>query len=65
MAVGYHVRLHDALAAVQPDSADAASRWTGYVRSWTWTSPLEPRARGRGLGLVLAAVAAFTIALSN
>jgi uncharacterized membrane protein len=35
LTFAYHVPRNDALATVDPNSADAAGHWDRYVRSWT------------------------------
>src|SRR5262249_52546493 len=38
LTFAYHVPRNDALAAVDPSDATAASHWTRYARAWTgWT----------------------------
>jgi len=35
LTIVYHIPRNDALAAVDPDSADGASYWSYYVSAWT------------------------------
>src|SRR2546426_9803967 len=35
VTIVFNVPRNDALAAVDPASADGASRWAGYIASWT------------------------------
>jgi uncharacterized membrane protein len=35
LTVAYHVPRNDALAALDPASADAAQHWATYLREWT------------------------------
>ena len=51
-----NVPRNDALAAVDPVSADGASLWAGYVSSWTAWNHVRTAA-------ALAAAASFTVAL--
>jgi uncharacterized membrane protein len=53
----YHVPRNDALDTLDPDGADAAGHWRGYVASWTNGNHLRAIAS-------LAAGAAFTVALT-
>lgn len=57
LTMGYHVPLNNALAAVDPDTADAAAHWTSYARRWTAGNHVRVLAG-------LAAAAAFTLALT-
>ncbi len=56
LTMGYHVPLNNALATVDPGSADAAARWNDYTVGWTRLNHLRAAAG-------LAAAAAFTAAL--
>jgi uncharacterized membrane protein len=53
----YHVPRNDALAAVDPRSADAASHWARYLAEWTRWNHVRTAAP-------LAAAAAFSVALT-
>jgi uncharacterized membrane protein len=35
VTVVFNVPRNEALAAVDPTSADSAKRWSGYIASWT------------------------------
>jgi uncharacterized membrane protein len=35
VTIAYHIPRNDALAAVDPDGAEAISRWSAYARAWT------------------------------
>ena len=35
LTIAYHIPRNDALAAVDPDSADGANYWSYYVSAWT------------------------------
>jgi uncharacterized membrane protein len=35
LTIAYHVPRNDALATLDPNSADAAARWATYYREWT------------------------------
>jgi len=52
----FNVPLNDALAAVDPTTADASHVWTNYVKSWTAWNHVRTVA-------ALAAAASFTVAL--
>ncbi len=52
----YHVPRNDALAAVEPERADAAGRWARYVAEWTRWNHVRA-------GAALAAAASLTVAL--
>jgi uncharacterized membrane protein len=52
----FNVPLNNALAVVDPASADAASLWSRYVSSWTAWNHVRTVA-------ALAAAASFTLAL--
>jgi uncharacterized membrane protein len=53
----YHVPRNDALESVDPNSADAADHWRGYLASWTaWNHVRAAASLGAG--------AAFTVALT-
>jgi uncharacterized membrane protein len=53
---GYHVPLNNALARLDPDSANAAAQWHDYVRDWTRWNHVRTLSS-------LGAAAAFTLAL--
>jgi uncharacterized membrane protein len=53
-----NVPRNDALAAVDPASADGASRWAGYIASWTAWNHVRTAA-------ALAAAVSHTIALGR
>jgi uncharacterized membrane protein len=56
VTIAFNLPLNEALAAIDPASADGANPWTGYVTSWTaWN---HVRTAG-----ALAATASLTIAL--
>ncbi len=57
LTIVYHVPLNDALATVDPTSADAAGRWAGYLGGWTRWNHVRTAA-------ALAAAAAFTVVLA-
>jgi uncharacterized membrane protein len=57
LTIVYHVPLNDALATVDPHSADAAGRWAGYLEGWTRWNHVRAAA-------ALAAAAAFTVRLA-
>ena len=52
----YHVPRNDAMAALDPEDATAASHWTRYARTWTAWNHVRTVAP-------LASAALFTIAL--
>jgi uncharacterized membrane protein len=52
-----NVPLNDALAIVDPDAADAASRWSSYLSDWIMWNHVRAVA-------TLAAAGLFTVALS-
>jgi uncharacterized membrane protein len=56
LTIAYHVPRNDALATVDPDSADAANHWTRYVKEWTTANHVRTVAP-------LAAATLLTIAL--
>ncbi len=56
LTIAYHVRRNDALARVEPHSADAESHWTRYLSGWTAWNHVRAAA-------ALAAAATLTIAL--
>ncbi len=56
LTIAYHVPRNEALAAVEPHSADAESHWTRYLSGWTAWNHLRTVAS-------LAAAATLTIAL--
>lgn len=57
LTMGYHVPRNNALAAVEPGSAEAAGLWKRYLKEWTAWNHVRAAAG-------LAAAAALTIALS-
>ena len=56
LTIAYHVPRNDALARVEPHSADAESHWTRYLSGWTAWNHVRAAA-------ALAAAATLTIAL--
>jgi uncharacterized membrane protein len=56
LTIGYHVPRNDALAALDPNGADATNFWARYVRTWTAANHLRAVAP-------LASAALFTVAL--
>jgi len=56
VTIMFNVPLNEALAAVEPDSADGAGLWTRYIASWTAWNHVRTAA-------ALAAAASLTIAL--
>jgi uncharacterized membrane protein len=56
VTIACNVPLNDALAAVDPSSADAGRVWTNYLKSWTAWNHVRT-------GAALAAAASFTVAL--
>ncbi len=56
VTMAFNVPRNDALAAVDPQSADGARLWAGYVTSWTAWNHVRTAA-------ALAAAASLTIAL--
>jgi uncharacterized membrane protein len=56
LTIAYHVPMNDALAGLDPHSADAASRWQDYLAGWTRWNHVRT-------GSALGAAAAFTAAL--
>lgn len=56
LTIAYHVPRNNALAALQPQAAEAAGRWTRYVAEWTRWNHLRAAA-------ALAAAVSFTLAL--
>jgi uncharacterized membrane protein len=56
LTITYHVPRNDALAALPPQHAEAAGRWTRYVAEWTSGNHLRTAAS-------LAAAVSFTLAL--
>lgn len=58
VTIVFHVPRNDALAAVDPASADGARLWADYVTSWTAWNHVRAAA-------ALAAAALLTIALST
>jgi uncharacterized membrane protein len=56
LTIAYHVPRNEALARVEPHSADAESHWTRYLSGWTTWNHVRA-------GAALAAAATLTIAL--
>ena len=56
LTIAYHVPRNEALARVEPHSADAESHWTRYLSGWTTWDHVRA-------GAALAAAATLTIAL--
>jgi uncharacterized membrane protein len=56
LTVAYHVPRNNALAALRPQGAEAAGRWTRYAAEWTRGNHLRAAAS-------LAAAVSFTLAL--
>ena len=56
LTIAYHVPRNDALALVDPASAEAAAKWATYYREWTRMNHVRTAAS-------LAAAAAFVAAL--
>lgn len=56
VTIAYNVPRNDALAALDPQCADAASHWTRYLASWTAGNHVRTAA-------ALAATAALAVAL--
>ncbi len=56
LTIAYHVPRNEALATVEPHSADAESHWTRYLSGWTTWNHLRA-------GAALAAAATLIIAL--
>jgi uncharacterized membrane protein len=56
LTVAYHVPRNNALAAVEPQQAEAAGRWARYVAEWTRWNHVRAAAS-------LAAAGIFTLAL--
>jgi uncharacterized membrane protein len=56
LTAGYHVPRNDALAEVEPSSADAPGQWTRYVAEWTTGNHVRAAA-------ALGAAALLTVAL--
>ncbi len=50
------VPLNETLAAVRPDTAEAAARWPGYRRRWTAWNHVRAAAALGGAGLLTAAL---------
>ena len=58
VTIAFNVPRNDALAAVDPDSADGATRWTRYVPGWTaWNTVRTAAAVGAAALLTIALVA--------
>jgi uncharacterized membrane protein len=52
-----NVPMNDALAAVDPDSADGAAQWTRYVPRWTaWNSVRAVAALAAAAALIISLV---------
>ncbi len=58
VTIAFNVPRNDALAAVDPGSAEGTRLWAGYVKSWTTWNHLRTAA-------ALAAAASLTIALRH
>ena len=58
VTMAFNVPRNNALAAVDPQSADGARLWTGYITSWTAWNHVRTAA-------ALAAAASLTFALSQ
>ena len=58
LTMAYHVPRNNTLAALQPQRAEAAGRWTRYVVEWTRWNHLRAAAS-------LTAAGAFTLALRS
>ena len=58
VTIAFNVPRNDALAAVDPASAEGARLWAGYVKSWTAWNHLRTAA-------AVAAAASLTIALRH
>jgi uncharacterized membrane protein len=58
VTIAFNVPRNEALAAVDPTSADAASLWAGYVTGWTIWNHVRTAA-------ALAAAASLTVALCS
>jgi uncharacterized membrane protein len=58
VTIVFNVPLNDALARVEPDSADGASLWANYLANWTVWNHIRTAA-------ALAAAASLTIALCD
>lgn len=58
LTIAYHVPRNDALAALDPASAQAAQHWAGYLREWTAANHVRAAA-------ALAAAGAFAAALRD
>jgi uncharacterized membrane protein len=56
LTIAYHVPRNDALARVEPHSADAESHWVRYLSGWTAWNHVRAAAS-------IAAAATLTIAL--
>ena|SRR5437773_3084307 len=56
VTIACNVPLNDALAAVDPSSADAGRVWTNYLKNWTTWNHVRTIA-------ALAAAASFTVGL--
>ena len=52
VTVAANVPLNDALMKVDPEAADAATRWSSYLADWTRVEPRARRDRHRRLGAV-------------
>lgn len=58
VTMGRNVPLNDALMALDPHSAEAADRWSAYVRDWTAWNHVRTVASLAASGLLAAAIAA-------
>ena len=58
VTMGRNVPLNDALMALDPHSAEAAGRWSAYVRDWTAWNHVRTVASLAASGLLAAAIAA-------
>jgi uncharacterized membrane protein len=56
VTIAGNVPLNDALAAVQPDGADAAGRWAGYLGRWAAWNHLRAAASFAAAGLLTVAL---------
>jgi len=56
VTVAYNVPRNNALARLDPQTGEAATYWSRYLREWTWGNHVRVAAG-------LAAAAAFTVAL--
>ena len=59
VTIAFNVPRNNALAAVDPASAEAARLWPGYLRTWTaWNHVRTAAALGATAALILALTAA-------